>query len=272
MPVFVLDLRSADVGGAVVPGHLTLGTLDDFRACGELVFLLHGFNVSRPNGSAELQALANLLPLTARAGVVATLWPGDSSAGAISYAFETSKADDSAVELAKFIGDNLTQPARISFVAHSLGSRVAMQTVMQLRTMATPVDQVCLMAAAIDNDSLASRSAYRGAAEFAGRVAVLSSPSDTVLRYAYPAGNILSAFIHWTATADAALGLLGPRAGSASDGPVPDAVVATGIPAAAGVLHSDYVPNAQPPPSAAQLAAARYVSEVLAGTAPLSYG
>src|SRR5271169_1507157 len=134
MFVFILDLRSADVDGAVVPARLTLATptMDILQQCQEVVFLVHGFNVSRSDGAAELQNLAQLLPAVGDGAVVAVLWPGDSAIGPLSYPFETNKADDSAVELAKFINDNLPQRPSISLVAHSLGSRVVMQTVQQL--------------------------------------------------------------------------------------------------------------------------------------------
>jgi esterase/lipase superfamily enzyme len=191
--------------------------------------------------------------------------------GPTSYSFETNKADDSAVELAKFIGDNLPGCPSISFAAHSLGSRVVMQTVQQLKIMGVPVSQVCLMAGAIDNDSLAGEAAYLAAAQYADRVAVLYSPSDTVLQYAYPAGNLLSAFLHWTATSNAALGFTGPLAAPTDNQPIPQEVQATAIQKSAAVNHSDYIPNAVGPPSSKQMAAARYANLVLSGVAPLKY-
>ena len=274
MLTFVLDFRLTDVDGPVMAGHLTLGqpTMDQLQQCTNVVFLVHGFNVDRPTGSAELQKLATLLPGIGDGGAaVAVLWPGDSSIGPVSYPFETDKADDTAVELAKFIGDNLLQKPRISFVAHSLGSRVVMTTVRQLWIMNIPVEQICLMAAAIDNDSLAAADAYRAATQFATRVAVLHSPCDTVLRYAYPAGNLLSAFMHWTATSDAALGYTGPRAASGSNGDIPGDVQHCGIPQNDAVSHSDYVPNAQGPPNDKQLAAARYANSIVAGILQVDY-
>jgi hypothetical protein len=146
-----------------------------------------------------------------------------------------------------------------------------MQTVQQLKIMGVPVNQVCLMAGAIDNDSLAGEADYLAAAQYAERVAVLYSPSDTVLQYAYPAGNLLSAFIHWTATSDAALGFTGPTPASSDDSAIPVEVSATGILKSAAVNHSDYIPNASGPPSAKQLAAARYANLVLSGVVPLKY-
>jgi Alpha/beta hydrolase of unknown function (DUF900) len=273
MESLVLDFRSAPQGGAVVPGRLTAGTLDRLQQCGTMVFLVHGFNVDRADGTAELTAFATHLPaLGANAAAVAVLWPGDSVIGPLCYPFQTSKADDSAVELATFIGDNLPQHPGISFVGHSLGCRVVLETVRQLWIKNVAVAQVCLMAAAVDNDSLAGAVDYFNAAQYATRLGVLYSPSDRVLRDAYPLGNLLSAFIHWTATTDAALGYTGPRASASPPGNVPADVQGVGIAAADGVDHGDYLPSATGAFSAAQLAAARFANATLAGVTPLVYG
>jgi len=146
-----------------------------------------------------------------------------------------------------------------------------METVRQLYIMGAQVPQVCLMAGAIDNDSLAAIAAYRAAVQYAGRIAVLYSPSDTVLKAAYPAGNVLSAFLNWTPTTNAALGYAGPRAAPAPNGDIPNTVTATGIPAAAGVNHGDYLPNVAGPPNNMQLSAAKYANAVLAGSPQLVY-
>jgi hypothetical protein len=273
MRFFILDFRSNDVGGAVMPGHLTSAssTIDALCACDTIVFLVHGFNVSRPEGAAQLQNLSWLLPAIGDGAAVAVLWPGDSMLGPLSYPFESNNADDTSVELAKFIGDNLAGGPSISFAAHSLGSRVVMQTVQQLKIKDVEVKQVCLMAGAIDNDSLANIGEYQAAARYAQRVAVLFSPSDTVLKLAYPAGNLLSAFFHWTATSNAALGFTGPKSCAGIDGSIPAGVEATGIPTANAVSHSDYLPNAAWPPTPKQLAAARYTNAVLMADSPLRY-
>jgi esterase/lipase superfamily enzyme len=272
MLTFVLDLRSHPVGGAVVPAVLTLGkpTLDQLQRCTDVAFLVHGFNVDRASGTAELGAFGARLTALGDAGAaVAVLWPGDSAVGPLSYPFETNKADDSAVELATFIGEQLPQQPRISFVGHSLGCRVVMETVQQLWFKAIPVSQVCLMAAAIDNDSLGIDVEYQGAAEFAARTAVLYSPGDRVLRDAYPIGNLVSAFLHAASTSDAALGYSGPR--SSSGVVTPQGVAAVGIPAADNVDHGDYLPSATQAFNDRQASAARFANSMLAGVTPLTY-
>lgn len=271
MTCFVLDFRSSPCGGAVVPGQLDPQGpgVAMLQQCRSVTFLIHGFNVDRQSGTAELAALAALLPATLTEAAVAVLWPGDSAVGPLSYPFETNKADDTALELVKFIGDVLVQQPQLSFVAHSLGCRVAMETARHLWIKNVPVAQVCLMAGAIDNDSLADKAEYQGAAQYAARVAVLYSPSDQVLKLAYPTGNLVSAFLHWTRTTDAALGFTGPAAGAGES--TPGTVAAVGILATDVVDHGDYLPGVNAPPTAKQKAAASFANAVLTGAAPLFY-
>ena len=271
MTCFVLDFRSSACGGAVVPGQLDPHGpgVEVLQQCRSVTFLIHGFNVDRQSGTAELAALAALLPVTLTEAAVAVLWPGDSTIGPLSYPFETNKADDTALELVKFIGDVLIQQPQLSFLAHSLGCRVAMETARHLWIKNAPVAQVCLMAGAIDNDSLADKAEYQGASQYAARVAVLYSPSDQVLKLAYPTGTLVSAFLHWTRTTDAALGFTGPRANPGES--TPGTVVAVGIPATNGVDHGDYLPSPNGPPTAKQMSAASFANAALSGLTPLTY-
>lgn len=271
MTCFVLDFRSSPCGGAVVPGHLDPQgpSLQLLQQCRSVTFLIHGFNVDRQSGTVELEAFAAHLPATSGEAAVAVLWPGDSVVGPLSYPFETNKADDTALELVKFINDVLIQRPQLSFIAHSLGCRVAMETARHLWIAGVPLAQICLMAGAIDNDSLADKADYQGAAQYAARVAVLYSPSDQVLKMAYPAGNLVSAFLHWMRTTDSALGFTGPRACAGES--TPASVSAVGIPAIAAVDHGDYLPSAGGVLTAKQAAAATFANAVLTGAAPLMY-
>jgi hypothetical protein len=133
------------------------------------------------------------------------------------------------------------------------------------------VAQVCVMAAAVDNDSLAAAADYFNAAQYASRVGVLYSRADRVLEYAYPPGNLLSAFLHWTSTTDAALGYTGPRSSASPPGAVPAQVQGVGILASAGVNHGDYLPSPSGVFNAKQQAAARFANSMLAGLTPLTY-
>jgi hypothetical protein len=124
------------------------------------------------------------------------------------------------------------------------------------------------MAAAIDNDSLAASTEYRNATTYATRVAVLHSSCDKVLRFAYPAGNLLQAFLHFTATSDAALGLNGPRPHSTPYQDVPANVYVDKIPDQRKVDHGDYLPGIDPVPNSKQRSAASFANDIIARKSP----
>jgi hypothetical protein len=264
--IYLLDFRGASTGGAVTPGVLVtrpgLGTMRDLRAEAQVTFLLHGFNVNRADGEAALLRLAAGLPTVAADGVVAVLWPGDHWARAVSYPFEGQDADDSAAALAVYIRlvVALRPGTRLQFVTHSLGARVAFETVKRLAPGTYRVGQVCLLAPALDDFSVANPAQYRDQAGRAERAAVLASRADLVLRLAYPAGDLLQRFIFFRKEqAGLALGYHGPRPHDASA--VPVQVHHVQIPDDRGVGHGDYLPAAKPTPE--QDSAIHFANQVL---------
>lgn len=269
---YLLSCRNQKTGGPVVPGFLEagigLGTLSDLQLEPRVTVLLHGFNVNRPEGRKSLLKLAGLL--SASGGLLAVLWPGDHWSGPLGYSFEGRDADDTAFELCRYLHDNLRTDAEISFVAHSLGCRVAMETIKRLAAKGRGVDQACLMAAAIDDDSISAPKVYKGAGSQAQRVASLSSKKDTVLHYAYPAGDLLQAFLFWQDSDGQALGYHGPRKHKKSSTPVPANLLDERIRKNKKVGHGDYLPGEQP--SQKELAAAKYADEVIGGAVNPDYG
>lgn len=244
--IYLLDFRASDVGGAVVPGRIVnlpgLGTEADLRAETSLAFLIHGFNVNRPSGIDTLRRLATQLPAGSAMGYVGVLWPGDHWTRAISYSFEGRDADDSARELTKYIGMVIPHGTQLSFVSHSLGARVVMEAIKTLNRSRYPIRQVSLVAAAIDDFSLARPRDYSAAVAKADRVAVLASRKDRVLKIAYPAGDALQAFIFFRRDSiGLALGSHGPRP-SESD-PVPALVYHEQIPDGRESDHEHYFPG-----------------------------
>lgn len=153
-------------------------------------------------------------------------------------------------------------------MSHSLGARIVMETIKRLPPERCPVVQVCVMAAAIDDFSLTAIKAYRGATQLAQRVAVLSSAKDTVLRWAYPAGDILQSFLFfWKDIGGLALGYHGPRE---TDGlEIPVNVLHVPIDKAAGTNHGDYIYAGKPKPN--HLAAGRFANAVIAGDPAPAY-
>ena len=273
--IFELDFRDRDTGGAVTAGILTEvnsgvsgpEALDLLRIEPAITILTHGFNVNRPEGRDKLRNLAHDLPAASNSAILNVLWPGDHWVGAISYPFEGKDADDTAAMLVRFLQDaQLFVTVSISFVTHSLGARVALET---MKALAGTHDfrQVCLMAAAVDDDCLSDPNLYRYAVEAASRVAVLHSREDEVLRFAYPVGDLLQAFFFWRESAGLALGYHGPRA-SGKDGSVPSTVINFGIPEQRDSDHGDYLwalPNV--PQNNEHRSAAAYANAVLANEA-----
>lgn len=265
--IYLLDFRGADVGGPVVPGRILRmsglpgpqGNEDDLVLEPTITFLLHGFNVDRQYGQDSLFRLAARLSRTIAGALVMVLWPGDHWARAISYPFEGNDADDTAAELARFI-ERVVQPStKLSFVSHSLGARVVMETLKRLGGF-YPVGQVCLMAPAIDDCSLSDPEAYASLVDATARVAVLASHRDSVLRLAYPIGDLLQAFFFFGKDSSSlALGYHGPKAVEGQS--IPAGVYHVQIPDERNSDHSDCIPAEAPSPN--QLSAVAFAQEVL---------
>ena len=182
-----------------------------------------------------------MLQPTHPAAYVAVLWPGDHWLGAASYPFEGKDADDSAAALATCISDIVALDSELSFVSHSLGARVVLETVKRLQARYT-IGQVCLMAAAVDDTCTAHPRFYLRAVQRTERVAVLASKADRVLGMAYPLGDLLQGVI-FVGTDDAglALGYHGPRR-TRKHG-IPSQVYHEQIPDDRGSDHGDYLPE-----------------------------
>ena len=230
-PVYVLDLRHDEVGGAVSSGHLFLADDRGLREADgeglpefssqtrgrEILVLLHGYNNSRSVGRASLVRFARFLEAAGvTALMVAVLWPGDGWAKALTYPFEGRDADDSADALVVWLRTHVDGSARVSLVAHSLGCRVAMLTAQRFAEWAGPgiatLGRVCLMAPAIDNDCLgrAGSTCYRAGTLAAEQLAVLASADDRVLKYAYPLGDLAQTILFFGDRWGTALGRTGP--------------------------------------------------------------
>lgn len=259
--------------GPVVPGQLQRwrdpdfgppdqATLDTLAQEPKVTFLLHGFNVGRDEGTVALTRFAELLA-GVPGGLVATLWPGDSRLGGVTYPFEGSAADDTAQELVTFILERLRPCPPISFASHSLGGRVVLSAMRLLAEAGVSVEQVCLMAPAVDDTVLADPHEFRQATALADRVGVLHSEEDNVLKWIYPVGDWLQAFIFfWREEAGFALGYGGPK--PTRDDTLPSNVIDIGV-GEHDVDHGHYLPPADPATGVIgrQTSAAHYASELL---------
>ncbi len=268
--IWFLDFRGRDVGGPVLPGRVVNPAgLGDPAATAEflavqlrVVFLVHGFNVSRPSGQEKLAAFASRLTFDEDRALVAVTWSGDSSIGPVSYPLEGNNADDTGAELAAFIQRTFAPGTELSFVSHSLGARVVFETLKGLSGDQYSIGQVCVMAAAIDDFSVSEPQIYSRQVTSAARVAVLASERDNVLRWAFPLGDLIQSFIFfWKDVSGLALGYHGPRPGRFD--PIPSNVKHVQIPTNCGVDHGDYLFAGAPGPLAAR--AVRFADLVVRG-------
>lgn len=272
---FILSFREAANGGAVKSGTLTRVDQQssdpeaDLATAARIVFLIHGYNVDEAEGREKLLALANSLQQLQNTALVAVLWPGDHWLGGLSYPFEWRDARDTSIELVRFVR-NVPRRIPLSFATHSLGARVAMDALNTIWQLGYDIEQICLMAPAVDDDSLSDFRVYRAATERAQRVAVLSSVNDKVLRFTYPAGDLLYTLFYENEQLDCALGYRGPTEEPDHDQPVPGNVYHTPTPQSRGVGHADYLPPASDP-NDKQLSATRYCESVLVGDASPTY-
>lgn len=296
----IYELNFRGPGGAVVPGQLSAFDAKEHVASRDMelinykqvTFLIHGFNVSGGGGRASLSMLAASLPAAQEGALVFILWPGDSPIGPLSYPFtEGNQANDTAKELLRTIERHVAPSTQLNFVAHSLGCRVTLEAIRNLhhktrgkRTL-YPVNQVCLMAGAVDDYCLSMPAAYKAAVERVGRIVVLSSVEDEVLKYIYPLGDLIQTFIFfWKETFGLALGYHGPKSFAdvadyyleeekARVWPVPANVTAVAIDEQYNVNHGDYLPsmNAKQEQQTKQQAAIRFANAVIAGDRDVKY-
>src|SRR5208282_5876903 len=137
----------------------------------------HGFNVNRADGIAHLSNWERLLQLAPPSVFVGLLWPGDSIwAHGLDYPEEPRIANEAGRLIAPFLDANFGSAASISFASHSLGARVVLETIANMRLA---VRRLTLMAGAIDDNCLNTE--FAAAAGNIGAISVLASPKDEVL-------------------------------------------------------------------------------------------
>lgn len=170
----------------------------------------HGFNVNRANGISNLSHWTEWLNLGSNGFFAGVLWPGDSSwLPVLDYPLEGNEAIKSGELLAAYLDANFCGANSLSFVSHSLGARVVLQTVRNLSGN-TRINTITLMAAAVDDTCLVDE--YRDAASRMNKVSVLASGCDEVLKWAFPIGNPMAGIVtrghpYW----HGALGRFGPN-------------------------------------------------------------
>jgi hypothetical protein len=199
-----LDVRLSAVGGNLAASvAVNQGTdignyqsLSTAQLIGDIqgrhvLIATHGFNVNRADGIAHLCNWEGLLQLAPASVFVGLLWPGDSIwAHGLDYPEEPRIANEAGQLIAPFLDDNFGGAASISFVSHSLGARVVLETISQVNR---PVRRLTLMAGAIDDDCLNTE--FQAAAAGIGEISVLASAKDEVLSELFPLGNLFAGII-----------------------------------------------------------------------------
>ncbi|OGI42547.1 MAG: hypothetical protein A2150_03445 [Candidatus Muproteobacteria bacterium RBG_16_64_11] len=247
-PGLVLDLREQPEGGKL-PTRGELRGRQQGLPRPECVVLVHGFNnhtgeageryygfrimQCRHFGGEHGDMAADLERLLGDA-----FWPGDADwpgpldwLDALVYPAAVHTARDAAALLADLI-ERIPGLVRVHFVAHSLGCRVALETLDLLWASGRlAIGSICLMAASVERDDVAPGGKFAdllaALGEAGSEILVLHSRRDKVLRFTFPLGQSLAdeGFL------PEALGLEGPPPG------MPGRVSERRI---AGANHGDY--------------------------------
>lgn len=257
-PGLTFQLRKKPEGGDLL-SHVRQTPLPDRYARTEAVVLIHGFNNHYGEAGTAYygfrlrqyeRASPQLLPPDLEKILADLFWPGDTAWGLFDLLdfLVYPTAVDTAKSAARPLAEHLRSMPNlriVHFVAHSLGCRVALETIDNLRREGGPtVGKICLMAAAVPVFKVQSGGTLAAAMEHATEVRILYSSDDTVLRYAFPPGQTLAGDSE--GIFPTALGLHRPPPGVAGRiDPV----------AIDGARHGDYWGDSERPP--ASLAADR---------------
>jgi hypothetical protein len=224
---YFIDLRAdsaggnpvADIGSIVVrseeqpnpnPSTPLTPTLIQAIQGRDVLLGTHGFNVNRADGIANLSHWSEWLRLGANGFFVGVLWPGDARwVPFVDYPIEGDEAIKSGQLLAEYLSANFRGANSLSFSSHSLGARMVLETIRNIPS-SFKLNAVAMMAAAIDDTCLSGE--YKDAAARVGRISVLASSCDEVLKWAFPVGNPISGILtrgdpYW----HGALGRFGPN-------------------------------------------------------------
>jgi pimeloyl-ACP methyl ester carboxylesterase len=224
-PLLQFYLRTKTEGGKLlVPGELK--AILDAPARRECLVLVHGFNDADSEAAEEyfgfrtrqkeIFGIPDVTDFDRRFGD--TFWPGDADwwsffdkVDFLIYPGAVHNAVQAAKELAELLW-RMPSLQRVDFIGHSLGCRVALETMLLLRTRTLPIiGRVVLMAAAVPSEMLERGGKfYRLLTELAAEgtdIRVLHSKQDSVLHYAFPYGQSLAGR---NEASDRALGRFGP--------------------------------------------------------------
>lgn len=223
-------------------------------------FLIHGFNVNRDRGYAGLGVLAQELlglgpkmtpakPKGARIAqadlVVPVIWPGDWYIPGVNYPFEMGDVYSTAEQFAAFLAGDGRGALSVSFVSHSLGARIILDTLARTLPKAAgrrmPIFDAAIMTAPAADEDILDDPRFAAAVAALQRILIVSSMKDSVLRDAFPPGDKVEAALWRNEKPSAyALGAFGPKLKPGS--PAAGKVRWFPIDPAVGQGHDDYLP------------------------------
>lgn len=226
------------------------GLFRDKRVC----FVVHGFNVNLDHGvkgsgpvAQEFEALGTFaLQVTGADLAVSVLWPGD---GFIVTSWFTSirHATVAGERFAEFLTSRAFPASEVSFFTHSLGARLALETMRKTTAVDPryPFDTAVLTAAAVADNTL-DNPRYAGAVGALRRIVVLSSTQDTVLSGVFVPGDIVENALWWGYGGNGrALGRFGPAFKKGS--PYPAKTEWYAVRPRVDQNHGDYLPSGWDP-------------------------
>ena len=192
-----LTARAKKVGGGLVEIVSYFGTPFGYS---RLTIWIHGFN----NTEYAMRDLWQKTHVKVRGepelnlkGTVWLFWPGEAFQNRLVSAPLYFMEVRNAVAAGNLLADYLISIAprnrglRVNLVAHSLGSRVALQTALRLKELEGPiVDSLILFAAAVPDGLCLNDKPY--SPPLARKEIVFHSSNDKVLRFAFPLGQRLA--------------------------------------------------------------------------------
>jgi pimeloyl-ACP methyl ester carboxylesterase len=202
--------------GAILPAPGQLRSPDGFT---RIYVLVHGFNNDRAKAEVSYRAfrerIADMIGLHMSQRIWEFYWPGYEelvsqslrrywATGLVNTAYTAAsyyKQVPKAITFGSLLGKYLlqlrasSQATEVVLIGHSLGCRLILEALAEMMVPHTPnskVPAVLLMAGAVPIQHLEPAGYLRAAAQFPQRRIVLYSARDTVLRWTFPAGQVLA--------------------------------------------------------------------------------
>lgn len=206
-PALKVQLRKEPEGGDVRNPGAALPELSPAFSRREILVMVHGFNNHEGEAAkayvgfraCQYANFPELVPGSLDKLLGDGFWPGDADWGWLDlgdffvYPKAVSKAKKAAAALEALLG-KFPNLERVSFIAHSLGCRVVLETVKNLLAHGGPsVGGICLMAAAVPVEMVVPGGRFadtlRKLQALGVPIRVLHSVDDNVLRFTFVPGQ-----------------------------------------------------------------------------------